>query len=292
MRRRKRKNKQIKFIMITSLSLLFILTVGYAAFQTNINITAKGNIIKVTFDDLTKHIVTTGDGIYKDIYEEGRYVYKGKEPSNYIIFNDEMWRILAIESDGTLKISSTTLLEEIVWDTNYSNDWKSSTINEYLNNTYYSALSEKSKSQIQNHSWNVGGVHYDIGSLSAMITEEKSTVWNGNVGLMSVSDYYKSNSNIEQCGDFDSELNNNSDGFCKKTSFLFSMIENSTNNLVWMISPCAKNSNYVWFMQVDQGYAGVEGAQIGHSALPVVYLKSNITLKGKGTQTNPYIINP
>ncbi len=47
MRRRKRR-KQRKIIIISSLILLFIITVGYAAFQTNINITAKGNI-KVLF---------------------------------------------------------------------------------------------------------------------------------------------------------------------------------------------------------------------------------------------------
>ena len=43
MRRRKRR-KQRKIIILSSLTLLFIMTVGYAAFQTNINITAKGNI--------------------------------------------------------------------------------------------------------------------------------------------------------------------------------------------------------------------------------------------------------
>jgi len=43
MRRRKRR-KQRKIIILTSIALLFVLTTGYAAFQTNLNITAKGNI--------------------------------------------------------------------------------------------------------------------------------------------------------------------------------------------------------------------------------------------------------
>ena len=60
MRRKRRKNKQIKFIMITSLSLLFILTVGYAAFSTNLNITAKGNIIKTPESCFT--VSDNGDG--------------------------------------------------------------------------------------------------------------------------------------------------------------------------------------------------------------------------------------
>ena len=41
---RKQKNKQKKIIIISTLSLLLMITVGYAAFQTNLSITAKGNI--------------------------------------------------------------------------------------------------------------------------------------------------------------------------------------------------------------------------------------------------------
>ena len=34
-------------------------------------------------------IVTSGDGLYKDEYEDGKYTYKGANPNNYITFNDE-----------------------------------------------------------------------------------------------------------------------------------------------------------------------------------------------------------
>lgn len=42
--KKRRRNKQKKLLIIGSLSLLLFLCVGYAAFQTNLNITAKGNI--------------------------------------------------------------------------------------------------------------------------------------------------------------------------------------------------------------------------------------------------------
>ena len=35
--------------------------------------------------DLTDDITTSGDGLYEDEYEEDRYVYKGKNPNNYVI---------------------------------------------------------------------------------------------------------------------------------------------------------------------------------------------------------------
>ena len=48
-------------------------------------------------------IVTTGDGLYKDEYEEGRYFYKGANVNNYITFNNEVWRIVSIEADKTIE---------------------------------------------------------------------------------------------------------------------------------------------------------------------------------------------
>ena len=42
--RRSRKKKQKKVVIISSLCLLIVMTIGYAAFSTNLNITAKGNV--------------------------------------------------------------------------------------------------------------------------------------------------------------------------------------------------------------------------------------------------------
>ena len=52
MRRKRRKQK--KLIIILSLSLLMVITVGYAAFSTNLSITAKGNIKEFTIEDYVK----------------------------------------------------------------------------------------------------------------------------------------------------------------------------------------------------------------------------------------------
>ena len=44
------------------------------------------------------------EGLYEDEYENSKYTYKGANPDNYIIFNDEIWRIISINADGTIKI--------------------------------------------------------------------------------------------------------------------------------------------------------------------------------------------
>ena len=119
---RMRRKKQKKLIIVSSLSLLLFLCVGYAAFSTNLTLKAKGNIVDNSFgvDELKKKVVTSGDGLYTDPVEENRYVYKGGDPDNYVTFNGEEggWRIIAIESDGTLKLRKIESIGRMAFDTN------------------------------------------------------------------------------------------------------------------------------------------------------------------------------
>ncbi len=120
--RSRRRNKQRKIIIISMCSLLLIMTVGYAAMQTNLEIKAKGNVVKKTTagSDLVDMagIVNSGDGLYKDVYEENVYTYRGTSPNNYVIFNDELWRIISVNtSDNTIKIIRNEILENRAFDT-------------------------------------------------------------------------------------------------------------------------------------------------------------------------------
>ena len=62
--------------------------------------------------DITEEVVSSGDGLYQDQYEAGRYVYRGSNPDNYIQFNDELWRIISKETDGTYKIIRDEVLPQ------------------------------------------------------------------------------------------------------------------------------------------------------------------------------------
>ena len=57
----------------------------------------------VTFDENTFPLVSSGDGLYYDS-NAGEYYYRGANPDNYIEFNNEVWRIMSINSSGNLKI--------------------------------------------------------------------------------------------------------------------------------------------------------------------------------------------
>ena len=139
-------------------------------------------------------LVESGDGLYEDEYESGRLIYRGQNPNNYIEFNDELWRIIAKETDGTYKIIKDEDVGYMDFDENgnrlnannsfcsddtfgcsvfapvsgeFSFPSKSykgtvtedSSIKIYLNEDYYvNNINEIAKKQMTSHSFNIGAV--------------------------------------------------------------------------------------------------------------------------------------
>ena len=171
---RKSKLKGQKQILLVGLFVFVtLMTIGYAAFNTNITLHVKGNI-KAKPVDITDNVVTSGDGLYKDEYEEGRYVYRGSNPNNYIMFNNELWRIISKEADGTYKIIRNDVLSNRAFDT--QNRTSSST---YCKSTsgcgVYAAVS--------------GTFSSPSGSQSGTVTEDSS------IKIYLNDDYYVNNIN-------------------------------------------------------------------------------------------------
>ena len=104
--------------------------------QGNGSIVGPGPGDILTTEDLKDLVVTEGDGLYTDEYEEGKYTYKGVNPNNYITFNNEMWRIISIGADNTLKIMRNESIDNMSFDSGDSNAWETSDIKTYLNDTY------------------------------------------------------------------------------------------------------------------------------------------------------------
>ena len=235
--RRRQMKKQKQIIIISSLCLLLCLCVGYAAFQTTLSIMAKGNVKELPGTEMggiKVNTVTEGDGLYEDIYEEGRYVYRGQDPDNYITFNNETWRIIAKEIDGTYKIIKNEKLAGLAYDKQDRTEsstyctqtygcgvyaavegtfsspsgsqsgtvTEDSSIKIYLNEDYYTNnINETAKGQMTSHSFNIGAVEYldesgaEADSIEKNIAGEKMYQWTGNVGLANVSDILRASTN-------------------------------------------------------------------------------------------------
>ena len=215
----------------------------------------------------------------KDSYE-CRYFYKGVNPKNYITFNNELWRIISIECDGTIKIIKQKSIGNYEWDSDWLTDWaRPSSLNTYLNNTYYNNLTIDAQNMIVTHDFGIGSIQEENNDLENQIDDENSIKWSGKVGLISVSEYLRINSN-DKCTSLYSNNINQSE--CKNTNWLF----NSDNK--WTIS---SNSSIVFYLGNGFIHYGWDSSD-SYAVHAVVYLSSSIKITGgDGSQSNPYQIS-
>ena len=370
--RRRVLARQKRFLIVGVMSLFLFLTIGYAAFSTTVSLTAKGNVIPTvtyTVDQLKATTVTTGDGLYTDPDEPGRYAFKGASPNNYLTLNGETWRIMSIESDNTLKIIREDSLGNIVFDpgrsttisgittngsdvgTRYSTTstdfcyyrsnnfgckvWGSKDtmrnsagvllkdtsggakmqrvltnattydlpddeayLNVYLNGgTYagvtvagwYQTWSNNLDSNIESyiedeHIYNVGLVSDTSGQLTATdIAQEKALTWKGRVGLMTASEYVRASTNPECTGAY--AYRNTS--ACYNNGASHNYLRKPTTQ--WTVLPHSLSTpNVVWSVGSTNVSHGSVGSAYG--VRPVLYLSSNVRLKGEGTSGSKFEI--
>ena len=130
-------------------------------------------------------VVETGDGLYKDAYEENVYTYRGANPNNYVTFNGEQWRIISINiSDNTIKILHNGFSNR-AFDTNNGRYQGS---NEYCNSITNgcniwgssSTLYDVNLSPITELAREVNGAKYKLPSQEADLNEYlNGTYYNG-----------------------------------------------------------------------------------------------------------------
>ncbi len=241
-------------------------------------------------EDLKALAVTEGDGLYADEYEIGRYIYKGANPNNYITFNNETWKILSIDGDGRIKIMRNGSIGNRVFDSGNSNAWETSDIKAYLNDTYLPTITTN-QDKIVSHTWSIGGVTYGNSDLADQINDENGTQsQSASVGMITVSEYLRANTNTEQCGNL--SINNTNRAICLTTNWMYSIVP--SNGYLWTISPIGSNSYSVLCVRGDTSIAGrlyYSSASLSSGVSPVLYLSSDISLSGSGTAEDPYRIN-
>lgn len=229
-------------------------------------------------------IVTSGDGLYKDEYED-RNFYRGVNVNNYITFSGETWRILSIEGDGRIKIVRNAIIGDRAWDNSaYGiNRWaRPATLNTYLNETYKNTLTDKDK--IAPSTWNIGSVDSNDKNLSSSIAAEKSSTWSGDIALITATEYTRSNSNTSGCGNVDQICGS---VYCDNTTWLY------LNEFWWILTPVFDSADSVFMADRTGGGQLTESeSYYSFGIRPTLYLKSDIKItRGDGSQSNPYIIS-
>ena len=129
-------------------------------------------IAKVSDSEYTSS--QSSGGVYKVVRETVEYDgqtldagvrYKGKDPDNYVRFNNEYWRVIGVFEGNTIglepgkqytKIIRETSIGHHFWDcgtfsfdssycddSSFENDWANAWLKGYLNGEYYNTLSSK-----------------------------------------------------------------------------------------------------------------------------------------------------
>ena len=209
-----------------------------------------GNRVQLIADEITgkSEYVYEGSGLYSN---ETGYVYKGEIENNYLKYNNMLWRILKINTDGTIVIVLEDSMTQLPWN-NKSTNYKDSDIHKYLNNDF---LNQLDKSYLVKYSFCEDSVE----SLANISCEKKNS--DSYVSLLDISSFL--NSIVD-----------------KKTYLVdgwdtIFWLNNYSNDKVW-------HTNEVNVSQSD--------ANNFYQVRPVVKLKSTIAyVSGDGTKENPYL---
>ena len=87
---------------------------------------------------------TQGTG---QVVNENGYRYEGKNPNNYIWFNNELWRIIGVFDESShgqsgqnlVKIIRENPLGGFAWNKDNNNNWSESSLKALLNDSYYNS---------------------------------------------------------------------------------------------------------------------------------------------------------
>ena len=157
------------------------------AYETNSTVDAnefaKANVGKNGLEKVTHEI---DDTLQVDNRFATEYRYRGGNVNNYVLFNNEMWRIIGIipteDIDGNVenrfKIIKSNHGNQTsqAWDNyadahRYTVDWTKATMNDYLNTAYYNNLTSDAKNM-------VGTTKYYLGGISAASELNSTTIDN------------------------------------------------------------------------------------------------------------------
>lgn len=242
-----------------------------------------------------QNIVSNGNGLY---YQNGEYIFKGDEVNNYVKINDNIWRIVKIDSNNeAVLIYENSIGISFPWDnrfnsqTNYKsgiNDYNISRINTRLQEIF------KSNEKSNDYKNNVGlfdkdsrnlVVNYKLctGHRAKTSTEKDNSIEctssiNQKIGLLTLSDYANAS------------LDKNCDVLTKKSCQNYNYLVNKNINGWWLLTASSEDTSSVYFVN-RIGYVELTNASDYKSIRPVVHLNSKTMYKaGNGTKEKPYTL--
>ena len=265
---------------------------------------------------------TQGTG---EVVNENGYRYEGKNPNNYIYFNNELWRIIGVFDSSShgktgeylTKIIRNDSLGGYAWNKSNKNNWSTSSLYNLLNTNYYNAtdgtsggncyqhsnsitgncdytetgLQREYRAMVENVTWYLGGKDSNSYTADAFYTGERdsTSVYSGNTAT--ITGYI----GLMYASDYGYSVLSSS---CARTTNLGSYSTSACGGASWL-----KKENYEWtithysassrnsFNLYNTANLNNDRANRGYTTRPVLYLNSNVQVyAGDGSISKPYQI--
>ena len=285
---------------------------------TSDNITCDIDFTTISQTNLNSYIMNLsgseqGTG---QVVQENGYRYEGKNPNNYIWFNNELWRIIGVFDEAShgligqnlVKIIRNDSIGGLAWDKSDTNDWSTSDLKNLLNGAYLNSengtgeeycygystvpancdytetgINDTYRPMIENVTWYLGGYSdSDVTAEAFYGYERGDTVYSGSptssgyIGLMYPSDY--GYSVLASSCARTTNLYDYDSATCAGQSWFYGQ------GTEWTITPVSSSSNFVFpvnssgTLLYSSAYVGLSPNSVlnGNSARPVLYLDSSV----------------
>ncbi|MBQ9024687.1 MAG: hypothetical protein IJ105_05710 [Bacilli bacterium] len=238
-----------------------------------------------------QQVVTSGDGLYN---YNGKYVFRGENPNNYLGIGNRLYRIIEISGDKVRLISNKRLNEYLVWDDRYNtekddttgiNDYSKSRLKDSLNSMIennslvedddYNYFSSQEIDKMVNHDICIGKRSTSNGSIDSS-NECQSIDKDQKLSLITVSDYARAS--------IDPNCRTIFDKSCMNYNY-FSQI----GSVFRTVTATSDNSYQVFY--INDGVAELTRASSTFNANIVIYIdKLSLYNSGDGSFEKPYTI--
>ena len=277
---------------------------------------------KVNLADYIIGLAGTTQGTGKVVNEKG-YRYEGKNPNNYVWFNNEYWRIIGVFDSAShgqngknlVKIIRASALGGLAWNKSNVNDWTTSSLKALLNGAYYNATDGTN-----------GGYCYGSGSVTANCDYTKKGIQSGYRGMITNVTWYlggssSSDATVEAFYEYERGTTVYSGRPISTTGYIglmypsdygYSVLSSScarTTNLGsynsakcagqswlygmgydWTLMPYSSDSMRVRYI-VFRGNIFRTSTNDGCGFRPVMYIDASVyKIDGDGSLENPYIV--
>ena len=279
-------------------------------------------ITKTYLNNYIIGLTGTAQGTGQVVNEKG-YRYEGKNPNNYVWFNNEYWRIIGVFDSAShgqsgknlVKIIRADVLDGLAWHKSNTNDWTAASLNSLLNGAYYNAQDGTSsgycygysttatancdytkkgiqsgyRSMIAEVTWYLGGYSSASATTESFYGYERgTTVYSGRPTTTTgyIGLMYPSDygySVLSSSCARTTNLGSYNTATCAGQSWLYG------KGYEWTITPFSSYSGGVFNLN-DNGFL-YNGANTGYGGRPVLYLDASVyKIDGEGTLDKPYII--